>query len=199
MNRTILLVFVFLFTASYIHAQQDQQIVPGFVSESKAVQFEESRGEVVRKDFYKIRLANDWSPDFKITAVMLTDIRTGEKAPYLLVSSFAGNISYTSVIDYDEIPACIEALEYFLSCETKEKPDHDVMVFIRLRDGLELGTNFGTPTGLPTVSTGFMGRWHTVITHRKYLIEPSTTFALKRINQLIEGLKKSKQLLDEKL
>ena len=137
MKRSI----IFFATLCYLSVTLSaQELVNGFISNSKASIQESSIGALIRKDFYSVKLAE--SLNFSMTAVLLTDLRTGDKIPYVIISTRSGSWTPQSIIDIDEIPSIIETLEYIISSETKELPNHDVTVSITTRDALEINARY---------------------------------------------------------
>ena len=165
-----------------------QDIVPGYVTESKAAQLEGTKGAFLKIENFKKSVIG--LGEVEIIPSMITDIRTGEKTPYIIVKTKEEGtpVRYTSVIDYDEIPSCIEALEYIMTNEITSKPTNDVHVFILTRDNLEIGAIWDSYLW-----------WRTSFTHVKYVGNPRTYILAESIGKVIDLLKSAKEVLDEHL
>ena len=168
-----------------------QNIQSNFVTESAAGKFEETKGAILKKEKFEGKSFQGFTSTISITPAMITNLRNGEKEAYVIVGSTIDKASYSSFIDYDELPACIEALDYIINSEVNNKPDNYVDVFIKTRDALEIGAVYGlTLTGT---------KWQTAIAHRKYVSNATATVSVKNLQEIMEALKAAKVLLEEKL
>lgn len=187
--KKITLILLFCFIALCANAQD---IYDDFVSESNAVKLQETKGSLLKKEIFKTKTFSGLFQGFSISSAMITDLRSGSKEAYVIIRSSADKASYSSIIDYDELPACIEALDYIINSEISSKPANYVDVFIKTRDALEIGALYDEALG-----TGM--RWQTAITHRKYITNPTIVVPVKRLQELLDELVSAKVLLDEKL
>ena len=183
MRRIVLIVLAMI----YYQAAYSQDIIPGYVTESKAAQLEGAKGAFLKIENFKKSVIG--LGEVEIIPSMITNIRTGEKTPYIIVNTKREGSPnyYASIIDYDEIPSCIEALEYIMNNEITSKPENKVHVFIMTRDGLEIGAIWDSSW------------WRTMFTHGKYIDNPITDISAKNIKKVIEMLKSGKEVLDEHL
>lgn len=177
------------------HAAFSQDIIPGYITESKAAQLEGTKGLFLKVEYFKKKVIA--INEVEMIPAMITNIRTGEKTPYVIVKTKEEGRPdrYTSIIDYDEIPSCIEALEYIMNEEITSKPANDVHVFIMTRDALEIGATAEYLGGSITGSW----KWKTTFTHGKYINTPRTDILAKNIKKVIEQLVSAKNVLDENL
>lgn len=189
--KKITLILLFCFIALCANAQD---IYDDFVSESNAVRLQETKGNLLKKEVYKTKTFSGFFQGFSISSAMITDLRSGDKEAYVIIRSSADKASYSSIIDYDELPACIEALDYIINTEISSKPANYVDVFIKTRDALEIGALYDEALGM---GTGM--RWQTAITHRKYITNPTIVVPVKRLQEIMDELVSAKVLLDEKL
>lgn len=178
---------LFVLALACCQAAFSQNIVPGYETESKAARLEGTKGAFLKVENFK-KMSVGLS-EVEIIPSIITDIRTGEKTPYIIVKTKEEGtpVRYPSVIDYDEIPSCIEALEYIAANEITNKPINDVHVFILTRDNLEIGAVWDS------------SKWRTSFTHGKYIGNPRTDISSKSIKKVIEMLKSAKEVLDEHL
>ena len=183
--------FIVSLFAMFCVAAMAQNIQSNFVTESAAGKFEETKGAILKKEKFGTKSFSGFVSTISISPAMITNLRTGEKEPYVIVVSTIDKSRYQSVIDYDELPACIEALDYIINSEVNNKPENYVDVFIKTRDALEIGALYDmTLTGT---------KWQTAITHRKYVSNPTATVSVKNLQEILEELKSAKALLEEKM
>lgn len=169
-----------------------QSVSSGFVSESSAVKFEETKGSIIKKERFTTKNFSDLIYSVSISSAMITNLRTGEKVPYVIVGTIVDKVSYQSVIDFDELPACIEALDYIINSEVSNKPSNSVDVFFKTRDALEIGAIYN--------DIAIAGKkWQTAITHRKYVSNPTAIVSVKNLQEIMDELESAKALLEEKM
>lgn len=174
-----------------------QELVQNFQTASNAGKFIETQGSILKVEYYKDTddaYTFSGSPSGAALFIfpgMITDVRSGEKTPFIKVRSTFDNIKYESFIDFEEIPACIEALEYIINTETINTPTNYSHVFFITKDGLEIGA-IGQHYGLQR-------SWKTSIAHTKYVRPPYFENSIKKLPQIVEALKESMALLEEKL
>lgn len=187
MKKLMLIVLAMI----YCHAAYSQDIIPGYVTESKAAQLEETKGLFLKVEYFKKKVIA--INEVEMIPAMITNIRTGEKTPYVIVKTKEEGtpLRYASIIDYDEIQSCIEALEYIMKEEITSKPANEVHVFIMTRDALEIGAT--------AELLGGSRKWKTTFTHGKYTGNPRTDILAKNIKKVIEQLVSAKEVLDENL
>lgn len=164
-----------------------QSVKTEFVSESKAAIFEESKGAIIKKEYFEMPDGKGWMNIGHITPAIITDVRTGNIVAYVRFE--IGGVS--SILDYDEIPACLEALNYIISEETSTKPPKSeyIEVIFRSRDGLEIGA----------FSETYKKNWKTVIVHTKYVSDPSTTTSIRNLQDIVNTLELAQKFLADKI
>ena len=193
MNKVIVLLLT-LFISQSLFSQELQQ---DYKTASNAGKFIETQGSILKVESYTDYVISSGliSGTVEIIPGMITNIRNGEKTSYIIVNSYyqdSHSVIYTSYIDFDEIPACIEALEYIINTETTSIPSNYTRVFFKTRDQLEIGAQIYV--------TGYNERsWKTSITHMKYVRKPSFEISIKKLPKIVEALKESMALLEEKL
>lgn len=193
MNKVIVLLLT-LFISQSLFSQELQQ---DYKTASNAGKFIETQGSILKVESYTDYVISSGliSGTVEIIPGMITNIRNGEKTSYIIVNSYyqdSQSVIYTSYIDFDEIPACIEALEYIINTETTSIPSNYTRVFFKTRDQLEIGAKIYV--------TGYNERsWKTSITHMKYVRKPSFEISIKKLPKIVEALKESMALLEEKL
>lgn len=182
---------LFLLALVCYKAAFSQDIIPGYVTESKAAQLEGSKGLFLKVEYFKKKVVA--INEVEMIPAMITNIRTGDKTPYVIVKTKeeGSTTRYTSIIDYDEIPSCIEALEYIMTTEITSKPNNEVHVFIMTKDALRIGATSEIYAG--------SRKWKTKFTHGKYIGNPRTDILAKNIKKVIEQLSSAKEVLDENL
>ena len=182
--KKFLITSLFLLLSVFAGAQN---VKTDFVSESKAAKFEESKGAIIKKEFFEMPEGKGWLNIGHIVPAIITDVRTGSIEAFVRVE--IGGAS--SILDYDEIPACLEALNYIISEETSTKPPKSefIEVIFRSRDGLEIGA----------FSETFKKYWKTVIVHTKYVSEPSTTTSIKNLQDIVTTLEIAQNFLADKI
>ena len=85
-------------------------------SKSKTIMFQEKSGVIIEKKFYDIEGAKVQGVAFQ--NIIVTDLSTGEKqgALRLKTSYYSSALKQTETfigtLDYDELTACIQSLEY---------------------------------------------------------------------------------------
>lgn len=182
--RKLSIIVISLLLCVLANAQNSDNL---FVSESKTYQFIETRGKFVQKEEFD-------KPLLTMIPAIITDLRTGEKQPYVVVRS-GGSVLRRSVLDYEEIPAVIEALEYIKDCpQIKEVPDSDVEIYIKTRDGISLGVFIGYKGLLTSKKV-----WKPFIQQSRYLTDNIAVFQMSNLTDLIQELKDAKTLLDSKI
>lgn len=184
--KRIALVSLFILVSLFASAQE---LDKSFISESKAVKFEETKGELLKKELYRTTTILGLSCELRISPAMVTDLRSGAKEAYIIISSKTKDDLFVSVIDYEEIPACIEAFDYIINSEINSKPRNYTQVFIRTRDYLEIGAVYDVDAL----------RWQTAISYRKYIEPPTFTLTVKRVQDIKEVFESAKIVLEKNL
>ena len=187
MNRFVVCVISFILCIT-VNAQ-DLVINPDFVSESHTVLFEETEGLLMKKEHFKMKSGAGFINNVHIIPAMITDIRSGEKASYIILESIKDHCY--SIIDFDEIPACIEALNYIIESETSNKaPTSEyVEIFFKTRDGLIIGASSET----------YSKKWRAFTSHTKYVDPPRYEHTIGNLQKIVSILQESQSLLEEKL
>lgn len=170
-----------------------QELVRDYKTTSSAGKFIETKGLILKIEHYKnyVITGVNFGLETIIYPGIITDVRSGEKRAYVKVRSSYKEMLYESVIDFDEIPACIEALEYIIEIETNNKPSNYTDVFFKTKDELEIGAR--------TLVFGQEFSWKTSIAHMKYVRTPSFEISIKKLPKVVEALKESMALLEEKM
>lgn len=195
--KKALVIFLILILSQSLFSQE---LVPNFQTASNAGKFIETQGSILKIEYFNDETKYNYN--FVISGLllgaetfifpgMITDVRSGVKTPFVKVTSTYKDARYESFIDFDEIPACIEALEYILKSETTNSPGNYTHIFFKTRDELEIGAInrfFGSD-----------GTWKTSIAHMKYVKPSYFEISIKKLPKIVEALKESLALLEENM
>ena len=162
-----------------------QPISSNFISESKANKLEETKGLFLKVQRFESTYFYGGAT-LRMTPVIITNIRTDEKEGYVEFW-FSTDGGYKSSLDYDEIPACLEALDYITKNELPNKPSTEEHVFFKTRDGIHLGAYYEMD--------GKRSKWYTSLRQTKYISNPQTIYEINLLDKIIMELKREEELI----
>lgn len=193
MKKILLLVFLFI---SLIAGAQKSPIAQGQSitkeSKSKAVQFMDRDGSILKKVFHNLGKVKG----IECQVIIITDLKNNEKIGCLKLgtkSFFAGlSSNYNGILDSDELAAAIQSLEYIKDEVLPNKPSTYTEVLYISRDNVKLGAY----TDVNEFSNGKLYNWK-VFVKPDYYDDSFEDFNKKHIETFIEYLKKAQSIISE--
>lgn len=158
-------------------------------SKSKTVEFEEKNGSFLKKEYYDL----DDVKDVKCQVLIITDLKTNDQIGCLLIGTADLTYRYTGILDYDELGAAIESLEYIQREVIPTTPEVQTRVLYTSRDNVTLGVYSYLSMG----STKEVYKWRVYVKPTIYN-DSFEGFNKKHIDKLIENLKKAQTLIEKK-
>ena len=187
MKRAILVyLFMVLSTAAFA-----QELKPEVNSNNATWKLEGAKGKAAKIERFTERRLSNMNSVLFIYASMYTDLRTGSKEPYILVKIYQEGAYYSGVIDYDELPACLETLKHIINNEVTVSPGHYVDVVFTSRDEVAIGAIYDTSLSNVT--------WQSTVTLYNYPSRPSLRLPVKRLSEIVRILQSAQELLTEKM
>lgn len=191
--KKLFILLVLLCSVAVSNAQEKET-----ENRSNAVLFEESKGSLIRKDFYNLPKVGG----LENNVLILTDIFTGTKIGCLRMEYYddCANL-YDGYIDFEELDAAIKSLSYIKETILHTTPDVYTEFSFKSKAGVQLGTYFNEKTK----------KWVVFIWIREYSeypakanVEPkcsSRKYALHydvtQLSKMIENLKRAKSKIQE--
>ena len=165
---------------------------------SKAALFEESKGSLIRKDFYNLPKVGG----LENNVLILTDIFTGTKIGCLRMEYYDDyNDLRAGYIDFEELDAAIKSLSYIKETILYTTPDVYTEFSFKSKDGVQLGTYFNEKTQKWVVFI-WLRKWADFLVEvnaepkcssRKYALHCDVT----QLSKMIENLKRAKSKIQE--
>ena len=191
--KKLFILLVLLCSVAVSNAQEKET-----ENRSKAALFEESKGSLIRKDFYNLPKVGG----LENNVLILTDIFTGTKIGCLRMEYYYNDFDYCAgYIDFEELDAAIKSLSYIKETILHTTPDVYTEFSFNSKDGVQLGTYFNEKTQ----------KWVVFICIREFSeypskanVEPkcsSRKLALHcdvtQLSRMIENLKRAKSKIQE--
>lgn len=131
------LLFATLLLIGCVAVAQEQE-----KSESKTVEFMQKDGTLLQRETYPMNSIKGLSAECEV--LVIKDVVSGSKMGCLRIETSyyigSGNSStYIGTLDFDEIDACIQSLEYIINSVLPSTPEVYTEYRYRTRDGLEVG------------------------------------------------------------
>ena len=113
-------------------------------SQSKAIEFSSRAGSFLQTDEYELTKVGSAGNKIEFSVYIFNDLKSGEKqgALFLTTSSWTIDSRRVGFIDFDEIDACIQCLEYIKSDVINNTPDHYSEALYKSRDGVIVGAYY---------------------------------------------------------
>lgn len=182
MKKVFVLLLVSLMTITSFAQAEDK----GNVSKSKAVQFMERDGSLLKKEYYNLGTVKG----IECEVVITTDLKNNEKIGCLKLKTTSLGFYYVGYLDADELAAAIQSLEYIKDVVLSSKPTTHTEVLYKSRDNVVMGTY--------TVANSFDNsyKWRVFVKPNDYK-GSFEDFNQKHIETFIEYMKKSESIIAE--
>lgn len=131
MKRVLVALIALMATMSTTVVAQDQE-------GSKSVAFMSKNGSLIQKEFHDV--AKVKTMEFQV--LILTNIVSSAKIGCLRAEASYGSDSYIGTLDYDELDACIQSIDYIKDKLLPTEPTVYTEVEYRTSDGVSLGAYF---------------------------------------------------------
>lgn len=184
------LVVLLVFSFNLVYAQQT-----GSKDESKSetLEFMRKDGTCFVKEFYDLGKIKG----VECQVLVVTDVVQKSKIGCLrLITRYSSSVSsdsYIGTLDYSEIDACIQSLEYVKSA-IQNKPTIYTEIEYKTNDGIEIGAYYNEKTTL-VANKG----WRAYVYTKNYTNRSAEYFDTDNIDSLIEILKNAKSMIEEKV
>ncbi|MDY4740514.1 MAG: hypothetical protein SO293_04290 [Alloprevotella sp.] len=191
--KKLFILLVLLCSVAVSNAQEKET-----ENRSKAALFEESKGSLIRKDFYNLPKVGG----LENNVLILTDIFTGTKIGCLRMEYYDDyNDLRAGYIDFEELDAAIKSLSYIKETILHTTPDVYTEFSFKSKDGVQLGTYFNEKTQKWVVFI-WLRKWadfpvevnaEPKCSSRKYALHCDVT----QLSKMIENLKRAKSKIQE--
>ena len=191
--KKLFILLVLLCSVAVSNAQEKET-----ENRSKAALFEESKGSLIRKDFYNLPKVSG----VENNVLILTDILTGTKIGCLRMEYYDDyNDLRAGYIDFEELDAAIKSLSYIKETILYTTPDVYTEFSFKSKDGVQLGTYFNEKTQKWVVFI-WLRKWADFLVEvnaepkcssRKYALHCDVT----QLSKMIENLKRAKSKIQE--
>ena len=195
--KKLFILLVLLCSVAVSNAQEKET-----ENRSKAALFEESKGSLIRKDFYNLPKVGG----LENNVLILTDIFTGTKIGCLRMTTKYHKYddkydTYAGYIDFEELDAAIKSLSYIKETILYTTPDVYTEFSFKSKDGVQLGTYFNEKTQKWVVFI-WLRKWADFLVEvnaepkcssRKYALHCDVT----QLSKMIENLKRAKSKIQE--
>lgn len=191
--KKLFILLVLLCSVAVSNAQEKET-----ENRSKAALFEESKGSLIRKDFYNLPKVGG----LENNVLILTDIFTGTKIGCLRMEYYDDyNDLRAGYIDFEELDAAIKPLSYIKETILHTTPDVYTEFSFKSKDGVQLGTYFNEKTQKWVVFI-WLRKWadfpvevnaEPKCSSRKYALHCDVT----QLSKMIENLKRAKSKIQE--
>ena len=191
--KKLFILLVLLCSVAVSNAQEKET-----ENRSKAALFEESKGSLIRKDFYNLPKVGG----LENNVLILTDIFTGTKIGCLRMEYYDDyNDLRAGYIDFEELDAAIKSLSYIKETILPTTPDVYSEIVFKSKDGVQLGTYFNEKTQKWVVFI-WLRKWADFLVEvnaepkcssRKYALHCDVT----QLSKMIENLKRAKSKIQE--
>ena len=180
--KKLFILLVLLCSVAVSNAQEKET-----ENRSKAALFEESKGSLIRKDFYNLPKVGG----LENNVLILTDIFTGTKIGCLRMetkyhSSYSSD-TYVGTLDFEELDAAIKSLSYIKETILPTTPDVYSEIVFKSKDGVQLGTYFNEKTK----------KWVVFIYTKSYTSRSAKYFDETELSEMIEIMKTAKSKIQE--
>lgn len=155
-------------------------------STSKAIEFSNSNGTLITKDFYDLPKVKS----VECQVLIMTDVVKTEKIGCLRLityhkSSYSKD-TYIGTLDYEELDACIQSLTYIKEQLLPSNPTVYTETEFRTSDGVELGAYYSK------------GKWTAYVHTKGYTRYSAEYFNSSNIEDLISVMVQAKTMIEEK-
>ena len=182
MKKIIVIVLALMSYPIVSLAQEETSAPKEEKTKSEAVQFMEKDGTLMLKEFYPE--VNIGGVTFQVAT--LKDVVSDTKIGCLRVSTMYyskySTDTYTGVLDYDEITACIQSLKYIKSI-VETTPGNYTECEFKSRDGVKLGAYYDSNS------------WVLYVKPKSYNSRSTKSFKVSLLDQLISALENSQELI----
>jgi hypothetical protein len=181
--KKLILLFLIALTTGICNAQNVEKAPK---SESKAVSFSSRNGSLITKTFYKL----DKIGSIEFEVLLLKDEVVKDKIACLRVktSSYTTKDTYIGTLDYDELDACIKALNYIKDNLVTTTPTNYIESEYKSKDGVCFGTYFNDN-----------GKWVIYVQPKSYSSYALKTITVDELGTLISRLKEASTKIKEVL
>nr|DAE34984.1 MAG TPA: hypothetical protein [Caudoviricetes sp.] len=158
-------------------------------SNSKAIEFLQSNGTFIIKEFYDLPKVKT----LECQVLILTDIVNKKKMGCLRLetvhfSSYSKSAdTYVGTLDFDELDACIQSLTYIKDNLLPSMPTVYTEAEYKTLDNVKLGAFYGSD------------KWETFVYTKGYTSRSAVFFDSASIELLISVMNQAKQIISEKV
>lgn len=182
MKRNIFFIFLFALMSNTSFAQDTEE-----VSKSKTIEFLNSAGTLLKKEFYEL-------PDvkgIKNEVLIIIDVLSGVKYGCMrLTTKYKNGVSipdeYIGTLDYEELDACVKSLTYINEELLPTLPDCYTEVEYKTLDNLKIGAYYTS-------------EWKAYVYTKGYTRRSAEFLNSKHIESLISVMEQAKDMIREKI
>lgn len=157
-------------------------------SKSKAVQFMERDGSLLKKEYHNLGTVKG----IECEVIITTDLKNSEKIGCLKLKTTSQGFSYNGYLDTDELAAAIQSLEYVKDEVLPSTPNVYTEVLYKSRDNVVMGAY--------TITSDYKNdyKWRVFVKPNSYK-GSFEDFNKKHIETFIEYLNKAQSIISENL
>ena len=155
-------------------------------SKSKAVQFMERDGSLLKKEYHNLGTVKG----IECEVIITTDLKNSEKIGCLKLKTTSQGFSYNGYLDTDELAAAIQSLEYVKDEVLPSTPNVYTEVIYKSRDNVVMGAY--------TITSNYNNdyKWRVFVKPNSYK-GSFEDFNKKHIETFIEYLNKAQSIISE--
>lgn len=155
-------------------------------------QTEESKGGLIKKEKFSRIVYSGWTSVFHMLPSTITDLKSGHKLAYISIDIYINGVGYHGIIEFEEIPAILQAFEGIISSEINTTPSSYTTVFYQTKNGIEIGAFYNAFSEKKK-------NWSMYITNNRYVSKPQAVNTIETFKKFIDDLKSAQTLLQEHL
>lgn len=171
--------------SSFIGTYAQEESTKEYESKSKAVAFMDKDGTLIKKEVYELEGENIRGLSFE--NIVLTDVITQEKTAAMRITTFnytqafRNTEEFIGTLDYDELDACIQSMEYIQNNMVNDTPSVYTECGYQSRDGLSI-----------TAFWSSKNKWRLAVKTKKYISRSQTFISIDKLPQIIEKMKSAR-------
>lgn len=176
--KKVLILAAVLLIGGLVSAQEEEK------SESKTVAFMQKDGTLLQRETYPLTNIKKFPAECEV--LIIKDVVSGSKmgcmrieTSYYIGSGQSSN--YIGTLDYDEIDACIQSLQYIMENVLPNPPAVYTEYRYRTRDGLEIGVYWSNGK-----------QWQAYVQPKHYSDRSMKTFDPNMLPELISVMQEAK-------
>ena len=177
------LIVCFICFLTGVSLAQEKSDVPE--SKSKSVEFLNSNGTFLVKEFYDLQKIKG----VECQVLIMTNVVSGKKMGCLRLEthykSGYSDDSYIGTLDADELDACIQSLEYIKDTLLPSTPSVYTEAQYKTNDGVQFGAYYSK-------------KWTAFVYTKSYTSRSAEFLGADNISSFIDVMKEAKRLIQEK-